>query len=90
MLRAMLKQLTVVGEANMTNMVTKSSPRHPIQMASGKNAAAKRISLNAVQTNVGFKQAVAFFKSMDAPSAMSPNGVAVAAREETEREKIVG
>ena len=38
MLRAMLKQLTVVGELSISKTAVSTSPRQPSQTASGKNS----------------------------------------------------
>ena len=89
-LRAMLKQLTVAGEASMTNIATSTSPRQPSHTAVGRNNAAKITSLNRLHTRAGFQHPTAFRGSMDAPRAMSPMGVAVAAKLEIARFIMTG
>ena len=90
MLRAMLKQLTVVGELSISKTAVSTSPRQPSQTASGKNSTAKTNSLKILLTTAGFQQPAAFFGSILAPSAKSPSGVAVAARLLTARCMMTG
>ena len=61
MLRAMLKQLTVVGELSISKTAVSTSPRQPSQTASGKNSTAKTNSLKIPLTTAGFQQPAAFF-----------------------------
>ena len=51
MLRAMLKQLTVVGEPSISKIAIRTTPRQPNQIARGRNSAAKMNSLNALVTS---------------------------------------
>ena len=74
----------------MMSMPTSSSPRQPIKTAMGRKTAAKRMSLKALHTRVSRRQPAAFLRSMQAPSATSPSGVAVAAKLETVRWRMTG
>ena len=77
-LRTMTKPLTVVGLASMATAATSFSPRKPMATPTGRKAAAKITSLNTEADTAGFQRPRAFYRSKEAPSAISPSGVAVA------------
>lgn len=77
-LRAMTKPLTVVGLASMATAATSFSPRKPMGHAHGKKGGGEDHQLDNEADTAGFQRPRAFFRSKEAPSAISPSGVAVA------------